>query len=64
MKININIEGEAKEIAALALELQGRQDMGKRWNHLTYPHIAYMGQDGWLKRVPVNKEIMSQIIKE
>lgn len=29
MKININIEGEAKEIAALALELQGRQSEEK-----------------------------------
>lgn len=29
MKININIEGEAKEIAALALELQGRQSEKK-----------------------------------
>ncbi|WP_162613364.1 hypothetical protein [Gemmiger sp. An50] len=32
MKLNINIEGEAKEIAALALELQGRQ--GKAVNQL------------------------------
>ena len=29
MKININIEGEAKEIAALALELQERQSKKK-----------------------------------
>lgn len=29
MKININIEGEAKEIAALALELQGRKSEEK-----------------------------------
>lgn len=29
MKIKINIEGEAKEIAALALELQGRQSEKK-----------------------------------
>lgn len=59
--MEIIIKGEPKEIAALALELQGRQD---RWNHLTYPHIAYMGQDGWPKRVPVGKEIMNQVIKE
>lgn len=62
--MEIIIKGEPKEIAALTLELQGRQDMGKKWNYLTYPHIAYMGQDGWLKRVPVGKEIMNQVIQE